>query len=108
MSVWPESGSVFTWKVGSSSARRARASDIFSSSAFVFGSTAIWMTGSGNLIVSRMIGFSGSQSVSPVKVCFRPMAPAISPAPTSLTSSRWSAWSRTMREMRSRLSFVAL
>jgi hypothetical protein len=108
MRVWPESGSVFTWNVGSSSASLARASDIFSSSAFVFGSTAIWMTGSGNLIASRMIGLSGSHSVSPVKVCFSPMAAAISPAPTSVTSSRLSAWSMTMREMRSFLSFVAL
>jgi hypothetical protein len=41
--------------------------------AFVLGSTATWMTGSGKVIDSRTIGFCGSQSVSPVVVSFRPM-----------------------------------
>ena len=45
----------------------------FSWSAFVFGSTATWMTGSGKVIDSRTIGACGSQSVSPVVVSFRPI-----------------------------------
>ena len=49
ISVWPVSSLVCTWKVGSSSARRPRATDIFSWSAFVFGSTATLMTGSGKI-----------------------------------------------------------
>jgi hypothetical protein len=49
-------------------------------SAFVFGSIATLITGSGNFIASRMIGRSASHSVSPVFVSFRPMAAAISPA----------------------------
>ena len=53
---------------------------ILSWSALVFGSIATEMTGSGNLIDSSMIGLSGSQSVSPVKVFFRPMIAAMSPA----------------------------
>ena len=45
--VWPDSSSVFTWKVGSSSDSFARAMLIFSWSALVFGSTATSITGSG-------------------------------------------------------------
>ena len=48
MIVWPVSSSVRTLKVGSSSARRASAMPILSWSAFVFGSIAIEITGSGN------------------------------------------------------------
>jgi hypothetical protein len=44
----------------------ARARPSFSWSALVFGSMAIWMTGSGNSMRSRMTGCSGSHSVSPV------------------------------------------
>ena len=54
ISVWPVSSLVRTWKVGSSSARRPRATDIFSWSAFVFGSTATLMTGSGKTIVLEL------------------------------------------------------
>ena len=44
------------------------------------GSTAISMTGAGNSIFSRITGFSGSQSVSPVRVNFRPTKATMSPA----------------------------
>jgi len=57
-------------------------------SAFVFGSTASSMTGSGKVIASRMIGFDSSHSVSPVVVFFRPTAAAMSPALTDSISSR--------------------
>ena len=79
ISVWPVSSFVCTWKVGSSSARRPRAIDIFSWSAFVFGSTATLMTGSGKVIVSRRTGASGAASVSPVTTCLMPTAAAMSP-----------------------------
>ena len=65
ISVWPVSSLVRTWKVGSSSARRPSAVDIFSWSAFVFGSIATLITGSGKVIVSSLIGLSGAASVSP-------------------------------------------
>jgi hypothetical protein len=57
---------VRTWKVGSSSASRPSATDIFSWSVFVLGSMATEITGSGKVIVSRRIGLSGAASVSPV------------------------------------------
>ena len=56
ISVWPVSSLVRTWKVGSSSARRPSATDIFSWSTFVLGSTATLMTGSGKMMFSRWIG----------------------------------------------------
>ena len=59
MSVWPVSSSVWTRKVGSSSARRWRATPSLSWSAFVLGSMATSMTGSGKVIDSRMTGWSG-------------------------------------------------
>ena len=80
MTVWPVSSSVRTWNVGSSSARRASAVAIFSWSTLVFGSIETCTTGSGNTIVSSLIGASGAQRVSPVEVCFRPTAAAMSPA----------------------------
>ena len=80
ISVWPVSSLVRTWKVGSSSARRPSAIDIFSWSAFVFGSTATLMTGSGKTMFSRWIGASGAASVSPVMTCLMPTAAAMSPA----------------------------
>ena len=49
ISVWPVSSLVCTRKVGSSSARRPSATDIFSWSALVFGSTATLITGSGKI-----------------------------------------------------------
>ena len=57
--VWPVSSSERTWKVGSSSARRASAVPSFSWSAFVFGSIETAITGSGNSIVSSLIGAVG-------------------------------------------------
>ena len=78
--VSDDSGSVWTRKVGSSSASRWRAIASLSWSALVFGSIFTSMTGSGKVIDSRMIGCSGSVRVSPVKVSFRPTAAAMSPA----------------------------
>ena len=46
------------------------------------------ITGSGNSIRSNVMTLFGSQSVSPVVTSLRPMAAAISPARTSLISSR--------------------
>jgi hypothetical protein len=66
------------------------------------------MTGAGNFIASRMIGFSSVQSVSPVRVSLRPMAAAMSPARTSWISSRLLACICSRRPTRSRLSFVEL
>ena len=80
ISVWPVSSLVRTWKVGSSSASRPSAVDIFSWSAFVLGSIATLITGSGNSIVSSLIGRSGAASVSPVATCLIPTAAAMSPA----------------------------
>ncbi len=80
ISVWPVSSLVWTWNVGSSSARRPSATDIFSWSDLVLGSTATLMTGSGNVIVSSLIGSSGAASVSPVTICLMPTAAAMSPA----------------------------
>ena len=80
ISVWPVSSLVWTRKVGSSSARRLRATDIFSWSDFVLGSTATLMTGSGKVMFSRRIAASGAHSVSPVTICLRPTAAAMSPA----------------------------
>ena len=59
ISVWPVSSLLRTWNVGSSSARRPSATDIFSWSTFVFGSTATLITGSGKTMFSRWIGASG-------------------------------------------------
>ena len=56
MIVWPDSSSVWTRNDGSSVASFWSATPSFSTSAFVFGSTAIEMTGSGKIIFSRMIG----------------------------------------------------
>ena len=61
----------------------------FSWSALVLGSTATEITGSGNSIRSRMIGASIAHNVSPVVTSFKPIAAAISPARTSLISSRF-------------------
>ena len=80
ITVWPVSSSVRTWNVGSSSASRPSATDIFSWSALVLGSIETCTTGSGKVIVSSTIGESGAQSVSPVEVCLRPTPAAMSPA----------------------------
>jgi hypothetical protein len=80
--VCPVSSSVRTVKVGSSSARRWSATESFSWSAFVFGSMACLMTGSGKIISSNTIcsGSSAETSVSPVPVSESPMAATSSPA----------------------------
>ena len=101
ISVWPVSSSVVTRKVGSSSARRARPEPSLSWSAFDFGSTATEITGSGKVIDSSTIGALSIASVSPVVVCLRPTAAAISPAPISSRSSRWFACIWRMRLTRS-------
>ena len=80
MSVSDDSGSVWTRKVGSSSARRCRAIASLSWSALVFGSILTSMTGSGKVIDSRMTGWASSVRVSPVKVSLSPTAAAMSPA----------------------------
>ena len=108
MIVWPVSSSVRTRKVGSSSDRRPSAVDIFSSSTFDLGSMATSTTGSGNVIASRMIGWSSEQSVSPVVTRLKPMPAAMSPASTSVISSRLLACICTRRPMRSLLPVVAL
>ena len=79
ISVCPVSSSDSIWKVGSSSPRRCRAVPIFSWSAFVFGSIATAITGSGNSMFSSAIGASGAASVSPVPVCLRPTPAQMSP-----------------------------
>ena len=89
--VCPVSWFVYVLNVGSSSASFARAIPIFSWSAFVFGSIAIEITGSGNSIDSSITGCFSSQSVSPVVTFFSPTAAAISPAKTLSISSLWLA-----------------
>ena len=79
MTVWPVSWSERTRKVGSSSLRANSAFDSLSWSAFVFGSTATWITGSGNSSDSSTIGWAMSQSVSPVVVDLRPTTATMSP-----------------------------
>ena len=73
----------------------------FSWSALVFGSIETEITGSGNSIVSSLIGADGSQSVSPVEVCLRPTPATMSPAWISSRSSRWLACISRMRPIRS-------
>ncbi len=74
---------------------------IFSWSALVFGSTAWEITGSGKIIRSSVMTFCGSHSVSPVVTSFMPTAAAMSPANTSLISSRWLACICSRRPTRS-------
>jgi len=102
------SWSVPTRNEGSSCARRERAMPIFSWSAFVLGSTATSMTGSGNSMRSSTTGLLGSLSVSPVVVFFMPTSATMSPAKASLTSSRLFACMSRIRPMRSRWSFTVL
>ena len=87
MIVWPDSLSEETLKEGSSLARRASASPIFSWSALVFGSTAISITGSGKSMGSRTIKLEGSHKVCPVIVCLRPANATMSPVDAVLISS---------------------
>ncbi len=81
MIVWPVSSSEWTRNVGSSSASFCSEAESFSSSAFVLGSMATAMTGSGKTIDSSTIGLSTGRSAcrrSPVNL--RPTAAASSPA----------------------------
>jgi hypothetical protein len=70
------------------------------------GSTAISITGSGKVIVSRTTDCCLSQSVSPVVVSFRPANAMMSPAKASSISSRLLECIIIMRPMRSALPFV--
>ena len=107
ISVWPVSRSRLTRKDGSSLASLVQRLPSFSWSALVLGSIAMWMTGSGNSIDSSTIGCARSQSVSPVVVSRRPTA-QMSPAKTSVISSRLLACILTSRPIRSRLRLVEL
>ena len=106
--VWPDSSSVRTRNEGSSFAKRFKAIPIFSWSALVLGSTATWITGSGNSMRSKMIGALSSHRVSPVVTSFKPMAAAMSPARTSSISVRSAAVICTRRPIRSRVPFTEL
>ena len=106
MTVWFVSSSVRTWKVGSSSDRAKRALPILSWSTLVFGSTATWITGSGNSRFSSTISWPGAESESPVRVFLNPMPAAMSPVNTASTSSRLLACIWRMRPMRSLLELV--
>src|SRR5207237_1093660 len=81
---------------------------VLSWSALVLGSIATEITGSGNFMASRMIGWPSSERVSPVFVSLRPIAAAMSPARTSAISSRLLACISSSRPMRSFLSLVLL
>ena len=105
ISVWPVSLSVWTRKVGSSCISLPSAMPSFSWSALVFGSIETAITGSGKFIASSTTGRLGSQMVSPVVTFFRPTAAAMSPAHTSLISSRLLACILSSRPMRSLLLF---
>ena len=108
ITTWPVCSSVFTRKVGSSAISFCMPTPSFSWSALVFGSMASEMTGSGKIIFSRMIGFFSSHSVSPVVTDLRPTAAAMSPALTSLISSRLFACIFSRRPMRSVRPLVEL
>ena len=82
MISWPVSSLVKQRKVGSSSARRCKPSPNFSRSAFVFGSTAMLMTGSGNVGGSSVTSKSSSHNVSPVVMLRSPTRAAMSPENT--------------------------
>jgi hypothetical protein len=72
----------------------------------VFGSTATWITGSGNSRFSSTISAPGAASVSPVRVFLKPIPAAMSPVNTASTSSRLLACICRMRPMRSLLLCV--
>ena len=80
MTTWPVSWSVRTRNVGSSACSLPRPWPSFSWSAFVFGSMASAMTGSGKSIDSSRIWCFSSQIVSPVLTLRSPTAAAMSPA----------------------------
>jgi hypothetical protein len=69
MIVWPVSSSVWTRNVGSSSDSFCSEAASLSWSAFVFGSIATLITGSGNFMASRMIGvLLGAQRITRARV----------------------------------------
>ena len=86
MIVWPVSSSVQVLNVGSSSANLFNANPIFSCAAFVVGSIATEITGSGNSIDSSIIGQFSAHKVSPVVVFFNPITAPNSPASNDSTS----------------------
>src|SRR5699024_9045492 len=106
INVWPVSVFVSVVNVGSSSANLPSATPILSWSAFVLGSIATEITGSGNSIDSRITGCFSSQSVSPVAVSFNPTAAAITPQWTPAIASREFAYICRIRPTRSRLSLA--
>ena len=75
-------------------------------SALVLGSTATWITGSGNSSASSTMGAAGSHRVSPVVVFLRPTTAMMSPAKMASLSTRWLACIWRMRPTRSFLSLV--
>src|SRR3979490_763325 len=100
MIVCAVSASECTRNVGSSSESFCSAMESLSWSALVLGSMATEITGSGNFMASRMMGWPSSHSVSPVFVSFKPMAAAMSPPRTSWISSRLFACISRNRPMR--------
>ncbi len=108
ITVWAVSSSVRTRNVGSSSDNDLSALPSLSWSTFVFGSIATWITGSGKIMRSRMIGLPRSHRVSPVVTSFNPRPATMSPAIAVSISSRWFACINNKRPMRSRFSFVEL
>ena len=100
------SWSKVTTKVGSSIASACSATPSFSLSPRLLGLTATEMTGAGKSIDSSVIGWAGSQSVSPVRVSVRPTQATMSPACASSSGSCLFACMRKRREMRCSLSIV--
>ena len=96
------SGSKWWWTVGSSSAMRASAVEILSSSPRVLGWMAKEMAGSGNVIRGSSNGCASSLSVSPVCVSLSFWATPISPGPSASTFFCVLPWSHETCPMRSR------
>ena len=93
--------------VGSCRRSLVSASPIFCLSAPLLGSIDMLMTGSGKLGRSRMIGWSGSQSVSPVLASSMPITAMMSPASAESRASRSSALIWNMRLTFSRVFLFA-
>ncbi len=102
ISVWPVSSSVWTRKVGSSSASRARpdAELVLVGLRLRLDRDRDHRLGEGHRLEHDRRA-SRPTSVSPVVVCLRPTPAAISPAPISSRSSRWFACIWRMRPIRS-------
>ena len=99
--VSPESSSVSTQKVGSSATIFPIAIPIFSEPPLSFGLTEIEITGSGNIIGSRVHSCFGSHNVWPVLTLFKPTSAIISPACADSNSLRSSACISTILPIRS-------